>query len=77
MKRRDFDMKKMNMDLTQIAGLAGSILTIAATLLTGYANEQKMDKIIDEKVAEALAKQLGNMNSYELAYDGLFFCYSL
>ena len=54
-------MKKMNMDLTQIAGLAGSLLTIAATLLTGYANEQKMDKVIDEKVAEALAKQLGNM----------------
>ena len=65
MKRRDFDMKKMNMDLTQITGLAGSLLTIAATLLTGYANEQKMDKVIDEKVAEALAKQLGNMKSNE------------
>ena len=58
-------MKKMNLDLVQVAGLAGSVLTIAATLLTNYANEQKMDKVIDEKVAEALAKQLGNMKSNE------------
>ena len=58
-------MKKLNIDLVQVAGLAGSVLTIAATLLTGYANEQKLDKRIDEKVAEALAKQLGNMKSNE------------
>ena len=65
MKRRDFDMKKMNLDLVQVAGLAGSVLTIAATLLTNYAGEKKLDKTIEEKVAEALAKQLGNMNSNE------------
>lgn len=58
-------MKKINIDLVQVAGLAGSVLTIAATLLTGYANEQKLDKKIDEKVAEALAKQLGNTTSNE------------
>ena len=58
-------MKKMNMDLTQIAGLAGSLLTIAATLLTNYAGEKKLDKTIEEKVAEALAKQLSDMNSNE------------
>ena len=51
-------MKKMNMDLVQVAGLAGSVLTIAATLLTNYAGEKKLDKTIEEKVAEALAKQL-------------------
>lgn len=58
-------MKKLNIDLVQVAGLAGSVLTIAATLLTGYANEQKLDKTIDKKVAEALAKQLENNPSQE------------
>ena len=58
-------MKKMNVDLVQVAGLAGSILTITATLLTNYAGEMKLDKTIEEKVAEALAKQLSNMNSNE------------
>ena len=53
-------MKKMNIDLVQVAGLAGSVLTIAATLLTGYANEQKLDKKIEDKVSEILAKQLNN-----------------
>ena len=53
-------MKKLNIDLVQVAGLAGSVLTIAATLLTGYANEQKLDKKIEDKVSEILAKQLNN-----------------
>ena len=43
-------MKKMNLDLVQVAGLAGSVLTIAATLLTNYAGEKKLDKTIEEKV---------------------------
>ena len=54
-----------NIDMVQLAGLAGSVLTIAATMLSGYANEKKLDAKIDEKVAEAIAKQFGNMNSYE------------
>ena len=58
-------MKKMNIDLVQVAGLAGSVLTIAATLLTGYANDKKLDKTIDDKVAEAIAKHLANMTSEE------------
>ena len=58
-------MKKMNLDLVQVAGLAGSVLTIAATLLTNYAGDKKLDKPIEAKVAEALAKQLSDMNSNE------------
>lgn len=58
-------MKKMNLDLVQVASLAGSVLTIAATLVTNYAGEKKLDKTIEEKVAEALAKQLGNIKSNE------------
>lgn len=47
-----------DIDMVQVASLAGSVLTIAATLLTGYANDKKLDSKIEEKVAEALAKQL-------------------
>ena len=41
--------------MVQVASLAGSVLTVAATLLTGYANDKKLDSKIEEKVAEALA----------------------
>ena len=47
-----------NLDMVQVASLAGSVLTVAATLLTGYANDKKLDSKIEEKVAEALVKQL-------------------
>ena len=56
---------KQNFDMVKIASLAGSVLTIAATLITGYASEQKLNQTIEEKVAEALAKQLGNQSSNE------------
>lgn len=57
-------MKKLNLDLVQVAELAGSLLTIGATILTGYANEKKLDAKINEKVAEAIAEQLAK-NSIE------------
>ena len=41
-----------NLDMVQVASLAGSVLTVAATLLTGYANDKKLDSKIEEKVAE-------------------------
>ena len=40
--------------MVQVASLAGSVLTVAATLLTGYANDKKLDSKIEEKVADAL-----------------------
>lgn len=54
---------KKNLDVVQIANLAGTVLTVAATLITSFANDKKLDKTIEEKVAEALAKQLGNGSS--------------
>ena len=54
-----------NLDVVQIANLAGTVLTVAATLITSFANDKKLDKTIEEKVAEALAKQLGNGSSNE------------
>ena len=56
---------KKNLDVVQIANLAGTVLTVAATLITNFANDKKLDKTIEEKVAEALAKQLGNGSSNE------------
>ena len=56
---------KKNLDVVQIANLAGTVLTVAATLITSFANDKKLDKTIEEKVAEALAKQLGNSTSNE------------
>ena len=51
---------KQNIDIVKIASLAGSLLTVAATLLTGFANDRKLDDTVNKKVAEALAKQLEN-----------------
>lgn len=56
---------KKNLDVVQMANLAGTVLTVAATLITSFANDKKLDKTIEEKVAEALAKQLGNGSSNE------------
>lgn len=49
---------KKNIDWIQIASIAGSMMTVAATLLNNYANDKKMDAVINEKVAEALSKHL-------------------
>lgn len=51
-------MKKLNLDVVQVMSLAGSVLTLAAGILTSAANERKLERKIDERVAEALAKQV-------------------
>lgn len=45
-------MKKETM-LT-IASVAGSLLSIGATILSNYVSEQKLDDKVEKKVAEAL-----------------------
>ena len=56
---------KKNLDVVQIANLAGTVLTVVASLITSFANDKKLDNTIEEKVAEALSKQLGNSKSNE------------
>lgn len=56
---------KQNIDIVKLASIAGSVLTVAASLITGFANDRKMDDTVNKKVAEALAKQLGNTSSNE------------
>lgn len=53
-------MKKLNVDLVQVATIAGSLLTLVGGVLTANANEKQLDRKIEEKVAEALAKQVNN-----------------
>lgn len=45
-------MKKETM-LT-IASVAGSLLSVGATILSNYVSEQKLDDKVEKKVAEAL-----------------------
>lgn len=43
--------------LIKVLGLAATFIGVAATLVTDWVNEQKMDEKIEEKVNEALAKR--------------------
>lgn len=44
-------------DIVRILGIAGTILGMAASLLSGWANEKKMEQTVDKKVKEALAEK--------------------
>lgn len=43
--------------LIKVLGLTATVIGVAATLVTDWVNEQKMDEKIEEKVNEALAKR--------------------
>lgn len=46
---------KMKSNIIKVLGLTASVIGVAATLLSDWVNEQKMDEKIEEKVNEALA----------------------
>jgi hypothetical protein len=46
----------MNGNLIKVLGITASAIGIAATFLSDWVNEKKMDEKIEEKVNEALAK---------------------
>ncbi len=48
---------KTNSKLIKILGLAATVIGVAATLVTDWVNDQKMDEKIEAKVNEALAKR--------------------
>jgi hypothetical protein len=52
------DMKKF--DVVQVITVAGALLTAVGGVLTATANERKLERKIDSRVAEALAKQNNN-----------------
>ena len=47
----------MKSKMIKVLGLTASIIGVAATLLSDWVNERKMDEKIEEKVNEALAKR--------------------
>lgn len=51
----------MNSKLVKVLGLAATVVGVAATLVTDWVNEQKMDEKIEEKVNEALARRNEDM----------------
>lgn len=45
---------KNKVDVVKIIGIAGTVLGMAASLLSDYSSKKNMEKIIDDKVNEAL-----------------------
>ena len=58
-------MKNLKIDTVQVVALLGSAFAIAGTMLTNYANDKKLDEIVNEKVAKAISEQLANLNQGE------------
>ncbi len=46
--------------IVQIIGIVATIMGMGASLMTEWANEKKMEEMIDEKVNEALTKREEN-----------------
>lgn len=49
-------------NLIKVLGVSATIIGVAATLVTDWVNEQKIDERIEEKVNEALAKRDDEMD---------------
>ena len=47
-------MVKKKETMLTIASVAGSLLSVGATILSNYVSEQKLDDKVEKKVAEAL-----------------------
>ncbi len=51
-------MKLEKDTLVKVAGIAGPLLTIVATLLTNYTKEQQLNETIEKKVAEIMEQKM-------------------
>ena len=58
-------MKNFKIDTVQVVGLLGGAFAVVGSMLTNYANDKKLDEVVNEKVAKAIAKQLANLNRGE------------
>ena len=52
--KRGIFMKKI--DMIKILSITGTILSMAGTALSSYASDKNMEKLINEKVIEAIDK---------------------
>ena len=55
-------MKNFKIDTVQVVALLGSAFAVAGSMLTNYANDKKLEEVVNEKVAKAIAEQLANLN---------------
>ena len=44
--------------IIQIIGVTGTILGVVSTLLSNWSQEKNIEKLVDKKVSEALAKTI-------------------
>ena len=58
-------MKDFKIDTVQVVGLLGGAFAVVGSILTNYANDKKLDEVVNEKVAKAIAEQLANLNRGE------------
>ena len=58
-------MKNFKIDTVQVVGLLGGAFAVVGSMLTNYANDKKLDEVVNEKVAKAIAEQLANLNQGE------------
>ena len=58
-------MKNFKVDTVQVVALLGSAFAVVGSMLTDYANDKKLEGIVNEKVAKAIAEQLANLNQGE------------
>lgn len=58
-------MKNFKIDTVQVVGLLGGVFAVAGSMLTSYANDKKMENIINDKVAKAIAEQLESIGKGE------------
>lgn len=48
-------MKLEKETIIKVAGIAGSMMTLAATMINAYVQDAKLNDMVDKKVAEAIA----------------------
>lgn len=58
-------MKDFKIDTVQVVALLGGTFAVVGSMLTNYANDKKLDDVVNEKVAKAIAEQLANLNRGE------------
>lgn len=60
---------KLNSNIIKVIGFAATILGLAATVVTDWVNEKKMEEMVDEKVQAALATNATEENEEEEKKD--------
>lgn len=55
-------MKMDKNKMVKIAGIAGTVLSVGATVLSSWTEEQKLNQKVEEKVNEILSQKLCELN---------------